>query len=111
MSIVITAAARARMNDFLGRHPEAAAIRFGVRRSGCSGYGYSVDLATERHADDVALEVDGVPLLVAGDALPLLDGTTIDFRQKGLNAAFAFDNPNAQAECGCGASFSVATRT
>lgn len=107
MTIRITPAARSRMQEFLARQPGAAGVRFGAHPSGCSGYSYSVDIAETVGADDRVFEVDGVRLVVDAKSLPLLDGTEIDFRRQGLNAAFAFDNPNATGACGCGESFTV----
>ena len=37
----------------------------------------------------------------------MLDGLTVDFRREGINEVFKFENPNADALCGCGESFSV----
>ncbi|HEX7768453.1 MAG TPA: iron-sulfur cluster assembly accessory protein [Dokdonella sp.] len=107
MSIQITAAARQRMLDFLAKEPAARAIRFGIRRTGCSGFGYTVDLAREVDAGDTVFDQDGLRLVVDAKALPFIDGTEIDFRRQGLNAAFVFRNPNATGECGCGESFTV----
>ncbi|HET8897591.1 MAG TPA: iron-sulfur cluster assembly accessory protein [Rhodanobacteraceae bacterium] len=105
--IQITAAARQRMLDFLDAHPEAAGVRFGVKRTGCSGFGYVVELAATHGEGDRSVEVDGVPLIVDEKSLSLVDGTVIDFQRQGLNAAFVFHNPNATGECGCGESFTV----
>jgi len=107
MTLTITAAASQRMRQFLDRTPAAAGIRFGVRRTGCSGFGYVVDLADSVGADDQVVEVDGVPVVVDRKSLPLVDGTVIDFQRQGLNAAFVFHNPNATGACGCGESFTV----
>lgn len=107
MSIQITDAARQRMHDFLAQAPKAPGVRFGVRRTGCSGFGYVVDLADSVTGDDRALEIDGIPLIVDSRSLPLLDGTVIDYQRQGLNASFVFHNPNATGECGCGESFTV----
>jgi iron-sulfur cluster assembly protein len=107
MTITITAAANQRMRQFLDRAPAAAGIRFGVKRTGCSGFGYVVDLADSVGADDHLVEVDGVPVVVDSKSLPLVDGTVIDFQRQGLNAGFVFHNPNATGECGCGESFTV----
>jgi iron-sulfur cluster assembly protein len=106
MTITITPAARERMRHFLADTP-AAGVRFGVKRTGCSGFAYVVDLADSMGADDQAIEVDGVRLIVDPKSLPLVDGTVIDFRRQGLNASFVFHNPNATGECGCGESFTV----
>ena len=44
---------------------------------------------------------------LAGSTLPMLDGLVVDFRKEGLNELFKFDNPNAEALCGCGESFAL----
>jgi iron-sulfur cluster assembly protein len=107
MSISITPAASERMRHFLAGTPGAAGVRFGVKRTGCSGFSYVVDLADSVSASDQTLDVDGVRLIVDAKSLPLVDGTVIDFQRQGLNAAFVFHNPNATGECGCGESFTV----
>lgn len=108
MTITITPAARERMHHFLTSTPSAAGVRFGVKRTGCSGFAYVVDLAGRLDDGDQAVDVDGVRLIVDAKSLPLVDGTVIDFQRQGLNAAFVFHNPNATGECGCGESFTVA---
>ena len=107
MSITITPAANERMRHFLAATPAAAGVRFGVKRTGCSGFAYVVDIADAVGEDDRRVEVDGVPLIVSDKALALVDGTVIDFQRQGLNASFVFHNPNATGECGCGESFTV----
>ncbi|UGB37108.1 HesB/IscA family protein [Frateuria soli] len=107
MSISITSPARERIRQFLAQSPDAVGVRFGVKRTGCSGFAYVVDLAEDARADDQTLEVDGIRLIIDAKSLPMVDGTVIDFRRQGLNAAFVFHNPNATGECGCGESFTV----
>jgi iron-sulfur cluster assembly protein len=107
MSISITPPARERIRQFLAQTPDAVGVRFGVKRTGCSGFAYVVDLADAARAEDQTLEVDGIRLIVDAKSLPMVDGTVIDFRRQGLNAAFVFHNPNATGECGCGESFTV----
>lgn len=107
MNIQITPTARERMSAYLSGNPQAAGVRFGVRRTGCSGFGYVVELAGEAREGDQVVEVDGVPLIVDAASRPLVDGTVIDFQRQGLNTSFVFHNPNATGECGCGESFTV----
>ena len=107
MSISITPAANKRMRDFLASTPTAAGVRFGVKRTGCSGFAYVVDLAESMVDGDRLVEVNGVPLIVSDNSLALVDGTVIDFQRHGLNASFVFHNPNSTGECGCGESFTV----
>ncbi|MCR6662250.1 MAG: iron-sulfur cluster assembly accessory protein [Luteimonas sp.] len=107
MAIALTPAAFERVRQFLASHPDALGLRFGVKRTGCSGWGYEVDLANEVLEGDVVSEQDGVRIYVDAASQPMVDGTTIDFARKGLNHEFVFANPRAAAECGCGESFTT----
>ncbi len=109
MAIQLTEAARTRMQDYLAKAPGAAGVRFGIKRTGCSGFGYTVDVAGTLDDNDVVFDQDGVRILVDRKSLPFIDGTEIDFQRQGLNAQFVFKNPNATGECGCGESFTVAS--
>jgi len=107
MSIQITPPARTRMQQYLSANPQAAGVRFGVRKTGCSGYAYVVDIADHVAANDQVIEQDGVRLVIDDKSLALVDGTEIDFSRQGLNSNFVFRNPNVTGECGCGESFTV----
>ena len=107
MNIQLTPAARQRMQNFLASNPEAAGVRFGVRKTGCSGYAYVVEIADRVDAVDQLVEQDGVKLVIDPDSIAFVDGTEIDFARQGLNSAFVFRNPNVTGECGCGESFTV----
>ena len=107
MTITITPAASERMRHFLAHTPNASGVRFGVKRTGCSGFAYVVDLADGLGEGDRLLDVDGLPLIVNDSSVALVDGTVIDFQRQGLNASFVFHNPNATGACGCGESFTV----
>ena len=107
MAIQLAPAALERIRGYLEAEPQALGLRFGVRRTGCSGWGYRVELARDAGGLDTVFEQDGVRIYVDADSLPLVDGTTIDFRKAGLNEQFVFENPNVAAECGCGESFTT----
>src|SRR5687768_12301926 len=107
MAITLAPAALERIQGYLAETPGAVGLRFGVKRTGCSGWGYVVDLATEQREGDTRFEQDGIVVLVDADSLALVDGTQIDFLKQGLNEQFVFRNPNVQAECGCGESFTI----
>ena len=109
MAIALTPAAFERVRQFLATEPGALGLRFGVKRTGCSGWGYEVELARDARAGDSVSEQDGVRVYVDAASLAMVDGTTIDFVRKGLNHEFVFDNPNAAAACGCGESFTTDT--
>lgn len=107
MAVTLTTAAAERARQFLAAHPAAVGLRFGVRKSGCSGYAYVVDLATEAQGDDRSFEQHGVRVLVDAGSLAQVDGTEIDFISRGLNREFVFRNPKVTGACGCGESFTT----
>jgi iron-sulfur cluster assembly protein len=107
MSIHLATAALSRVQGYLAESSDALGLRFGVRRTGCSGWSYVVDLAREVREGDTVFEQEGVRIHVDPDSLPLVDGTEIDFLKQGLNEQFVFRNPNVSAECGCGESFTT----
>ncbi|WP_374248580.1 HesB/IscA family protein [Thermomonas sp.] len=107
MSISLTDAARTRVQGFLELDPTALGLRFGVSRSGCSGWGYTVEVARNALDGDVVFDDGGVRIFVEARSLPQVDGTRIDYVQQGLNAQFVFDNPNVTGGCGCGSSFTT----
>ena len=76
--------------------------------SGCSGYAYVLDSVSEMQTNDLQIDMgNGLLLLVADDAVPLVRDTQIDYVQVGINGEIRFNNPNVVNECGCGESFNV----
>ena len=107
MAIQLAPAALQRIKGYLATDPAAIGLRFGVARTGCSGWGYKVDMAREAKPDDNVFEVDGIRIHVDAASLAQVDGTEIDFIKQGLNEQFVFRNPNVAGECGCGESFTT----
>lgn len=107
MAIQLTQTALEHVKGFLGNHPDAPGIRLSIQKTGCSGWGYDVDVASGINPEDQVFEQEGVKLLIDEESLKLVDGTQIDFVQEGINRVFRFSNPNATGECGCGESFTV----
>ena len=107
MAISLTESAASRVRDYLQTRGNGIGLRLGVTKTGCSGYSYVINYAEDITEADVVLEDKGVKVVVDGDALPLIDGTEVDFIKSGLNEAFSFRNPNVSGECGCGESFNV----
>jgi iron-sulfur cluster insertion protein len=61
----------------------------------------------EQAEDDLALQRDGVTLLVDPLSLQYLMGAEVDYRESLQGAQFVIRNPNAKTTCGCGSSFSA----
>lgn len=106
MAITLTHSAAERVKRYLDSEG-GLGLRLGVRRTGCSGWAYTVQLAGSIAADDVVFEDNGVRVVVAPDSLSFVDGSEIDFVSDGLNRTFHFKNPNVTEECGCGESFTI----
>ena len=107
VSITLTESAARQITTHITERGEGIGLRLGVKRTGCSGFVYEVDVADHRAQDDVLLEYRGIMIVVNSEHLPLLEGTEIDFVRQGLSDSFRFRNPNVSGECGCGESFSV----
>ena len=107
MAISLTESAASRVRNYLQARGEGIGLRLGVTKTGCSGYSYVINYAEDITDADIVFEDKGVKVVVDADALPLIDGTEVDFIKHGLNEAFSFRNPNVTGECGCGESFNV----
>jgi iron-sulfur cluster assembly protein len=105
--IQLTESAARRVQQQIQARGRGLGLRVGIKASGCSGYAYLLDYADQPEADEVVFESHGARVFVARDTLAMLDGLVVDFRKEGLNEVFKFENPNAEALCGCGESFSV----
>ncbi|MGC9457470.1 MAG: HesB/IscA family protein [Halothiobacillaceae bacterium] len=92
----------------LSKSEDALGLRLGTRKSGCSGWAYLIDLATEPRPDDLVFTFeDDVRVFVDADAMDVLSGTEVDFVTEGLSRMLKFNNPNVTDTCGCGESFAV----
>ena len=108
MTVELTSAAAARVATLaeMEGNPKLM-LRVGVLGGGCSGFQYEIGFAETIEEDDQIFETDGVKMLVDETSLPFLEGAKVDFVQELIGATFRIDNPNAQASCGCGSSFSL----
>lgn len=107
MAITLTENAAKQIRKQLAKRGKGLALRVGVKKSGCSGFGYTFDYADELHADDHVFESHSASVVVDASSLPFIDGSRIDFVKEGLNDSFRFDNPNIDSTCGCGESFNL----
>merc|ERR1719231_823621 len=106
----MTESAAARINDLLERRRQkepAVAVRIGIKSRGCNGLSYTMNYAVEKAKLEEEAERDGARIFVEPKALMHVIGTTMDFVEDDLSSEFVFHNPNAEASCGCGESFTV----
>ena len=107
VSIQVSSNAAARINAITAAEPTNKLLRLSVDGGGCSGFQYKFDLVAQSTPDDLVVKHDGATVLVDPISLPFLDGAELDYVQELIGASFKVNNPNAQASCGCGTSFTI----
>ena len=68
-----------------------------------------MNYATSKAKWEEEVEQHGARVFVEPKALMHVIGTTMDYVEDDLSAEFVFHNPNAEASCGCGESFTTKT--
>ncbi len=80
-------------------------LRFGVAPGGCAGMSYTMAFVTDKGKSDREYRSNGLAILIDREAIPLLSGLVLDFKDALVGGGFKFSNPNARRSCGCGTSF------
>lgn len=83
---------------------DGAGLRIGVKRGGCAGMEYTIELADGPAAGEDVVEKDGARVFISPEAVLFLLGTVMDFEVSVLRTGFVFNNPNQTSACGCGES-------
>jgi iron-sulfur cluster insertion protein len=106
--IVFTDAAARKVQELIleERNPDLK-LRVYISGGGCSGFQYGFSFDEVRADDDIAVENDGVTLLIDPLSFQYLMGAEVDYTENLQGAQFVIRNPNAATTCGCGSSFSV----
>lgn len=106
LPITLTDNARHQIIEMMKDEEENVRLRFGIQGGGCSGLSYSLGFEYDINEElDSVDEVNGIPVVIFKQDIPILEGTTIDFKQNLMGGGFSIDNPNAIVSCGCGSSF------
>ena len=102
--ITMTDAAARRVREIMETREGAKGVRVGIKKGGCAGMEYTVDLVTEPDPKDDHVEREGAHVYVAPEAALFLLGTEMDFEVTRIRTGFVFNNPNQSSACGCGES-------
>ncbi len=93
-----------------GKSPDEFGLRIRVKKDGCSGLSYDMDLtslaeATE-HGDKV-FQSDGAYVFVEKTSYFYVIGSYLDYIEALTGSGFNLINPNVKKTCSCGSSFAV----
>ncbi|AKK20580.1 iron-sulfur cluster assembly accessory protein [Candidatus Liberibacter africanus] len=106
--VTITESAVSRIKEIVtNSQNKAQGIRISLKKGGCAGLEYMVDLVIDPLQGDDLIEKNGVKVWIDSSSLLYLLGTEIDFKTEELYSGFIFHNPNHVSSCGCGQSVEI----
>ena len=91
----------------IAKNNNSKGILFSVKSGGCNGFEYKFEPINTFSNDNNILCEDDLKIEVCEKSLFYLLGTNVDWDEDIMGRRFIFDNPMAEASCGCGTSFSV----
>ncbi len=104
----VTDRAAERVRDIVASaEGSAEGLRVGVKKGGCAGMEYTIDLVRDVSPADDIVDVGGAKVFVNPQATLFLLGTEMDFEATKLRTGFVFRNPNQTSACGCGESVEI----
>ncbi len=104
----VSDAAAARIREIIAHADKpVAGVRLGLKKGGCAGMTYTMDIAEKAASGDEVVEMKGVRVLIDPTAVLFLFGTEMDYKVDKLSAQFVFRNPNETSACGCGESVAL----
>jgi len=106
MKIDITDTARAKVEEFLSAEGvDGRRLRFAIARTRCMGgrgHAYSLQVAKERYADDVALSSNGLSIFVDPASARLLGDVEVSYAEGFPESGFQVANSRSVGKCPCG---------
>ncbi len=106
--MTLTDAAAERVRELVeNADRDVLGLRVGIKKGGCAGMEYTMDLVEEAKPGDDCIDEKGAKLFVDPSAVLFLLGTEMDFEVTKFRSGFVFRNPNEVSACGCGESVSL----
>ncbi|MEO6845864.1 MAG: iron-sulfur cluster assembly accessory protein [Chthoniobacterales bacterium] len=106
--IRVTDAASTKLRSLLERQRRAeGALRVAVIGGGCSGLQYKMDLVDGPANRDILVVSNAVNVVVDPKSALFVSGSELDYSDDLQKGGFKVTNPNAEAHCSCGESFSA----
>jgi iron-sulfur cluster assembly accessory protein len=106
--VKLSEAAARKLSSLLTRQgrPEGA-LRVAVIGGGCSGLQYKMDLVDGPANRDIVVPSAGVRVVIDPKSALFVSGSVLDYSDDLQKGGFKVTNPNAEAHCSCGESFSA----
>lgn len=106
--VKISSGAGAKLTSLLTKQgrPQGA-LRVAVIGGGCSGLQYKMDLVDGPANRDILVESSGVRVVIDPKSALFVSGSQLDYSDDLQKGGFKVTNPNAEAHCSCGESFSA----
>lgn len=106
--VKISGGAGAKLTSLLTKQGRPhGALRVAVIGGGCSGLQYKMDLVDGPANRDILVESAGVRVVIDPKSALFVSGSELDYSDDLQKGGFKVTNPNAEAHCSCGESFSA----
>lgn len=106
--VKLSSKAALKVSTLLAKQGRAqGALRVAVMGGGCSGLQYKMDLVDGPANRDILVRSAEVNIVVDPKSALFVSGSEVDFSDDLQKGGFKVTNPNAQAHCSCGESFSA----
>src|SRR6188768_3950980 len=106
--IKVTENAAQKLNSLLQKQGRPnGALRVAVIGGGCSGLQYKMDLVDGPANRDIIVTSQEVRVVIDPKSALFVSGSVLDFSDDLQKGGFKVTNPNAEAHCSCGESFSA----
>ena len=103
--VTLTKEACNRLTGLANQH-QSKYVYFYVKGGGCNGFNYHFEPSNDvPQKKDEIIKRDSYDLVVSNESILHLLGTQVDWKTTIMGEGFHFENPMAQAKCGCGTSF------
>ena len=104
----LTDGAGAKLASLLAKQgrPQGA-LRVAVIGGGCSGLQYKMDLVDGPANRDIMVMSQNVRVVIDPKSALFVSGSVLDYSDDLQKGGFKVSNPNAEAHCSCGESFSA----
>ncbi|MEM6383706.1 MAG: iron-sulfur cluster assembly accessory protein [Pseudomonadota bacterium] len=102
--LTLSDTAKEHIGALLADQGAEAGLRLSLKKGGCAGMEYKLDIAETKPQGDDALEDGPARVFIEPSAMLYLLGTHIDYEVTKMRSGFVFKNPNEVSACGCGES-------